>query len=849
MKAVSSYFVPGVLTSIQVRPPVSLVGGKGRGLFFIRSLEMRGQLQTAPFGVVSTEAFRDRVSSRPSIAAQTAVLDRLAVSFVKARLSGENDRLSQISDQLRETSEGVRQKVDTGLLDHDLAVPLMSFGRASVLPGCGLWALRSSVSGGRARISLDEDSRLASFSGQYDSRIGITPEEAPEALVDVWRSLYKYNAVIARNEASAHYLALLFLSRGQDFRRVNEDMLRPFLQGCHSEPAMAGIIQTMIDGVAGNCYSIDPGTRRNGSFMELSEKGSDVVDGETAVKNRVFIDPEGNISPPDFSFISPGNLLRAHDQAQILFSAARGEYNYPLIDSELALDQETGRPYFIQVRPYLVSCINPAWEVIGSPELLYQGGLPIVQRPASGRLLVRTTATEADEQALRRDLRSGQIVVTDKFHANVSDLAHALGGMVAEMGGPTCHAANVANQNGIPCLVGAPSAVEKLRPFDGQLVTLFPSLSAVFLGEARFQKTLLAGRGLATANINIANARPDLEERGRTFFGKPRFPMTGFQLHTYLRAFDHMNRYIREFFPGAGEITYLLRQKKDQPDDGLVIYAPIDEIGQVGRVIRNSDLDRVRSWLNLRKQDSRRFFEMSGRFSLTPQGFEEICDLYARAVGHFHLRGTVLHALEARSRELLPQWEMTPEIFKNLQNLIFGQGREIETRRFHSSFVALFEKAWAEPVFKAGLPALDVLEQLAVHQRPILDDLRKFSQEFMIVNTEDIRLTPETPALKVTGDLLRAVSEGRIQDQPANDYVPFVDLLEILSRFKGSGELAGFLEFTRLMYELNFENELEHHGQPRAQWRLVNRLKERFPDLDRWFLELSVGEIGKKLQG
>jgi len=603
---------------------------------------------------------------------------------------------------------------------------------------------------------------------------------------------------------------------------------------------MAVVFQQMIDPIlAGTCFSLNPSTRENGLYLELASQGRDVVDGLSRPKITIFLrETSGKLEGADWPLLAAEQVQALTRQATTVHRLARREFAWPHIDAELAVERSSGQTYFLQVRPYLLSSVCQKWQLAAVLPDIYAGGLPIVGRPAIGKLVVGHAATYQEQEALKARLKFGDILVTDKFHANWSDSVHLLSGLVTEMGGLTSHAANVANQAGLPCLVGASDAIEKLAPYEGKTVTMNTGEAALYLGRGDLVETRAVGIKETTANI--ANARFDFEQDGIKYFGKPRFPMTGFQLEVYAGAMEGMNRLIQQYFQ-AGPIPY---RRVNNGELGEVIYAPCNELNRLADVIEQAPLQNVQAWLVRRQRETREFFALSQNFDFTQRNLNRLFTSYQRAVAHFHLRGTVLHGLESKGQRLLANKQLTAETFKAFQNYLFGRTSLIETKKYHNDYLSLAAEARQLPLFAGGRPLEEVIS--AVADLPLGRKIREFSRHYQVVNTEDIRLDPQVPLAEVVKRLI-ADAGREIESQPSLNYLSPAELEAVMAKFGSSGSAREFLAFTKLIYELNFENEFEHHGQPRAQWAIAERFQARRPDLGKTLWELSRSAVIRAL--
>ena len=107
-------------------------------------------------------------------------------------------------------------------------------------------------------------------------------------------------------------------------------------------------------------------------------------------------------------------------------------------------------------------------------------GLSLIKREASGRVCRAATASEAQEK-----MRPGDVLVVPQTdRAFLPAMRHAAA-IITEEGGLTSHAAIVALELGIPCIVSAEGAMLTLQ--DGVLVTVDGSRGVVFQGKVKLR--------------------------------------------------------------------------------------------------------------------------------------------------------------------------------------------------------------------------------------------------------------------------------------------------------------------------------------------------------------------------
>ena len=104
-------------------------------------------------------------------------------------------------------------------------------------------------------------------------------------------------------------------------------------------------------------------------------------------------------------------------------------------------------------------------------------GLGVGEQSVIGKAVVATSAEEANSK-----VQDGDILVAKTTDKDYLPAIKKASGMVVEASGLTSHAAVVGLSLGIPVVVGATDAVEKIK--DGSKITVDARRGAVYQGEA-----------------------------------------------------------------------------------------------------------------------------------------------------------------------------------------------------------------------------------------------------------------------------------------------------------------------------------------------------------------------------
>lgn len=389
----------------------------------------------------------------------------------RTNLADEINRLIQIHgcrdlEALRTLEDSIRNAIDMAPMPQELAEALdVACGRMDN----PRLAVRSSA--------LGEDSKRASYAGQFLSKLGVRPRDLGDAYRAVLASLYSATAMTYT------------LNRG-----LREDeMVMPV--GCiEMVDAVAGGVtytrspmgnngrKIVINAVRGLPCAVVDGSSQADSWV-LDRKTMEVLDQEIAEKSvRYTLGSTGRINKEKLYGEAGGTPAISEAEAvRIARIAARFEehFQHPQ-DIEWALDH-TGRITILQCRPLAV-CTPPASQPpddTDKPFVLLSGCTPASPGAASGHV----STVETDDDMLR--FPEGAVLLARNARPRLSALLPKASALITEYGSAAGHLANVSREFGIPALIGAPRAMERLSGVS--IVTVNGSTGAIYLGHREQQ--------------------------------------------------------------------------------------------------------------------------------------------------------------------------------------------------------------------------------------------------------------------------------------------------------------------------------------------------------------------------
>jgi pyruvate,water dikinase len=143
------------------------------------------------------------------------------------------------------------------------------------------------------------------------------------------------------------------------------------------------------------------------------------------------------------------------------------------MDIEWAKDGNDGKLYIVQARPETVHSqkqhVTVFEEYIPSKDP-HAKASHICSGKSVGRKIATGKARLIGSAKMLSQLKPGEILVTDMTDPDWEPIMKTAAGIITNRGGRTCHAAIVSRELGIPAIVGATGATEKIKT--GQTITI-----------------------------------------------------------------------------------------------------------------------------------------------------------------------------------------------------------------------------------------------------------------------------------------------------------------------------------------------------------------------------------------
>jgi len=320
-----------------------------------------------------------------------------------------------------------------------------------------------------------EDSPQASFAGQHDSFLNVMGVDNVLASVKkCYASLFNDRAIKYR------------IDNGYSDMQVGQSVGIQMM--VRSDKGSAGVIFTIepengnknliyVTGAWGLGESVVQGAVNTDEFYlfkpAIEKKAESIVYRSLGSKAQMLAvdDISGNNTRWQETLPSlRDQYVLSEDEVRLLGEwslAIERHYGLPM-DIEWAKDGVSGNLFIVQARPETVHASHKA--ILLKEFQLAANEPPILSGKAVGRSIVSGNVTIVKSLADGIKLRQGDIIVADITNPDWNALLKKAVCIVTNKGGRTSHASIVARELGIPAIVGAMNATEKL--VDGQEITV-----------------------------------------------------------------------------------------------------------------------------------------------------------------------------------------------------------------------------------------------------------------------------------------------------------------------------------------------------------------------------------------
>lgn len=428
---------------------IDSVGGKGANL---GELTQMG-LDVPPGFCVTAEAYNYFIE-------YTQLND-----FVKElieRLDPDNpDSLTLISDSLREKL--TESKIPEDLLA-EISEAYKDFSKKVNLVNPEV-AVRSSATA--------EDLPDASFAGQQDTYLHISGEEELIKHIRMcWASLWTARAIYYREKQNFDHFDVALSVVIQ--KMVNSEKSGVMFT---ANPVSQNLDEMMINASYGLGEAVVSGMVTPDEYI-INKKDKSIIEKTIAEKNVMVIKADDgvgtklvNVKDEMGEAAVEAECMTEEELETLIDYGLKIEQLYNSIqDIEWGFDGDTKQLYILQSRPITTIKEDKKEELV----VLAKG---LAASPGIGRGRVKNIQ---DLNNINQ-VEDGDILVTGMTNPDMVPAMRKCAGVITDEGGRTCHAAIVSRELGIPCIVGAKDASEKLK--NGQFVTMDATRGVVYRGD------------------------------------------------------------------------------------------------------------------------------------------------------------------------------------------------------------------------------------------------------------------------------------------------------------------------------------------------------------------------------
>ncbi len=317
-----------------------------------------------------------------------------------------------------------------------------------------------------------EDLPDASFAGQQETYLNVTGEEQLlEKVRECFSSLFTNRAISYREDKGFDHFSV-YLSVGVQ-KMVRSDLASSgvmfsidtesgFKDAVYITGAY-GLGENVVQGAVNpdQFYVYKPTLKKGFRPIlekKLGSKEQRMIYGETGtLQEQVSEEDKNNF------VISDDELLKLARWAITI----EDHYGKPM-DIEWAKDGKTGDLYIVQARPETVHSQKDF--AVLETYVLDEKGEVLAKGEAVGSMIGQGKVNIIESAANIEQFREGQVLVTDMTDPDWEPIMKIAGAIVTNRGGRTCHAAIISRELGIPCVIGAGDASERL--VNGQEVTV-----------------------------------------------------------------------------------------------------------------------------------------------------------------------------------------------------------------------------------------------------------------------------------------------------------------------------------------------------------------------------------------
>lgn len=348
-----------------------------------------------------------------------------------------------------------------------------------------------------------EDLVDASFAGQQETYLNIKgPTELIDACRKCFASLFTNRAISYREAKKFNHFEVALSICVQ--RMVRSDQASSGVMfSIDTESGFKDVV--LINGAYGLGENVVQGAVTPDEFYVFKptlKQGYNAIISKTLGSKtmKMIYDTQGNKQVKNVAVdltrrnqfcVTDSQILQLAKWAVIIeeyYSKKAGHYK-PM-DMEWAVDGITNELFIVQARPETVQSQKNHNQYV-TYNLKTKAPEPIVVGKSIGQKMVSGKVNIIRDVKDIHQFKKDEILVTEMTDPDWEPIMKIASGIITNRGGRTCHAAIIAREHGIPCIVGSMDATEKLKT--GQTVTIDCSggdNGYVYDGKVAFEKEI-----------------------------------------------------------------------------------------------------------------------------------------------------------------------------------------------------------------------------------------------------------------------------------------------------------------------------------------------------------------------
>lgn len=387
------------------------------------------------------------------------------------------------TDQLQQIAAQIQELIVSTLIPEDIAEEIMDNYEllgADVKKASDIVSAQDVFVAVRSSATA-EDMPTASFAGQQATYLNVRgKEKVVAAVLACWASLFTARAIYYREKNNFDHLKVLISAVVQ--RMVNADKSGIMFT---VNPSTNNANEIVIEAIYG-LGELIVGGEINPDMYVIDKQKKEIKKIEVRKKQfGLFRNENGENEKQDIPLEEQSRQVLTDVEIKELARLGRKLEDYYGLPQDVEWAVEKGQLFLVQTRA--VTTFKPTVCAAEKGVREEEGKILLKGETASGGAAFGPVKVIREISELGK-VRKGDILVTVMTTPDMVPAMQRASAIITNEGGLTCHAAIVAREMGIPCLVGTEHATELLR--DNQVVTVHASRGIVYEGkvEAKVEK-------------------------------------------------------------------------------------------------------------------------------------------------------------------------------------------------------------------------------------------------------------------------------------------------------------------------------------------------------------------------